>query len=128
MYRRVMDIVGVVVLLHVVLYAALLRFGFRLTWLRASLVAMLREAVGAALYWALMTPYELDWSFATTLLVTAPLAWLLVAPLDPRRSLARLWRWVLAGSAVSIAVNYVLFGLLLGHEFFHSRSLQLIRG
>lgn len=106
-------------------YAALIRFAFKLSWARSALTALIRVCVGSALYWALKVVLPL--SFFATHFVSAPTAWSLVALMDPRRSWRRLVYWVVLGTAVTVAINYVLFGLSSGDDYFRE-SLQLIPG
>ena len=115
-------------LIHLVAYTTLLRFGFGLTWLRAGGVALARECLGSAFYFALLPGTVFELTFATTLLISAPLAWLLVTPLDPNRSWRRTAQWVTAGSACSIVINFMILSSLVGPEFFRTNSLRLIPG
>ncbi len=105
-------------------YAALIRFAFKLALRRSMLAALIRVCVGSALSWVLKLTLPL--SFFATHFVSAPIAWSLVAFLDPRRSWRRLLYWVALGTAVTVALNYVFFGLS-GDDYFQD-SLHLIPG
>ncbi len=106
-------------------YAALIHFAFKLSWTRSAVAALIRVCVGSALYWTLKMALPL--SFFATHFISAPLAWSIVALIDPRRSWRRLLYWVALGTAVTVAVNYVLFGLSFGDDYFRE-SVHLIPG
>jgi hypothetical protein len=106
-------------------YTLLIRFAFKLSLGRSVLAALIRVCVGSALYWGLKMALPL--SFFATHFVSAPIAWALVAPVDPRRSWRRLLYWVALGTAVTVALNYVFFGMSSGDDYFQE-SLHLIPG
>jgi hypothetical protein len=82
-------------------------------------------AVGSVLYWVLKVALPL--SFFATHFVSAPIAWSLVAPIDPRRSWRRLLYWVALGTAVTVALNFAFFGVSSGDDYFQE-TLYLIPG
>ncbi|HEX8794124.1 MAG TPA: hypothetical protein VF765_24445 [Polyangiaceae bacterium] len=105
-------------------YGVLAHVVFKLTRRRAALLALARVAVGVAIYWP--AKLVLPLSFFATHFVSAPIAWAVVAAIDPRRSWPRLLLWVGLGTAVSVVLNYAFFGL--GSDDYFKESLNLIPG
>jgi hypothetical protein len=110
---------------QMVAYLLTARWGLRLPWPRSWAVAAARTVVGAGLYWG--TYAVTGATFAVCLLVSAPLAWAAASVLDAQRP-RRVVRFVVVGTAVSLAVNFAAWGALMGGDFFTGTTLFRISG
>lgn len=102
---------------QVATYFALARFAFRVPTPRAAAIALVRVAVGMILFWGLVLVNLGDSDpVRVYLAISAPIGWAVAALLDPRRSLVRVAAWVLAGTALTFAVNELYWRLLMGES------------
>jgi len=104
--------------IQLLVYLLLVRFAFRLGWGRAVVATIIRVIVGTLVF---VLVYGLtdrggghpnDWPLAPQLLVSSVVAWALVSPIDPRRSLRRTARWVVVGTVVSMALHLAYWSAL----------------
>src|SRR5579862_2863255 len=101
-------LIVVIPLVQWLAYTAFARYVFKVHGGRAWLIGGLRVAVGAAIYWPIKIAAMP--TFFATHLISAPLAWALVAPLDPRRSWHRWFLWIAVGTVASVLLNLLMFG------------------
>jgi len=99
-----------------VVYAIVIRSAFELSGGRAVLVALFRVLAGAAVYTLLERMVHL--SAFTLHFISAPIAWAVVAPSDPRLTWRRLLLWTAVGTAATAGLDYVLFKTLMRADYF----------
>jgi len=98
-----------------VVYAIVIRSAFGLSGGRAVLVALFRVLAGAAVYTLLER--VVHFSAFTLHIMSAPIAWAVVAPSDPRLTWRRLLLWVAVGTVATAGLDYVLFKTLMGDDY-----------
>ncbi len=106
-------------------YTAFARYAFRVPGGRAWLIGTLRVVLGTAIYWSIKIAAMA--SFFATHLFSAPLAWGIVALLDPQRTWRRWLLWVVVGTVVSVVLNLIMFGATVPNDYFKD-SVRLFPG
>jgi len=94
-------------------YFGLGRLAFQLPTGRALGIAVARVVIGVMLFLAC---FPLVDTIGAGLLISSPIAWLVIAFMDPRRSIRRAIAWVLVGTALTLAVNESCWRLMIGES------------
>jgi hypothetical protein len=79
-----------------------------------------RLSVGIPLYLLVYVSMSLP-ALGLVLGITAPIAWFVASLFDPKRSATRMLAWVIAGTLVSFAMNWLGVSLLGFGEMFFER-------
>jgi hypothetical protein len=94
-------------------YFGLARLAFRLPQNAAMKIAAARVVTGFVLFWPF---FLLASTVGAGLAVSAPIAWAIAARMDPKRSMRRGVAWVIAGTALTFAVNEGYWQLMMGES------------
>jgi len=115
-------VLGVLVV-QLVAYFALARFAFCVPAWRAAGIATLRVVIGVILFFGLvLLNADKSTPVGAWLGISSPIAWGLVALLDPRRSIRRGVAWALLGTALTFGVNELYWRLVLGESLLSTDS------